>query len=151
MLKNILAPIGGIILANVPERLIHFARHTIAGALILLFGPAPLVYLLGSPVSGETECQMACCRGKHHARHCTGHDDSADSFSIQLRAAVDCASNCAGAVLAPSSSIQKGVLAQRTAIGLSPVANGRVKAAPAQRTLAVSDPLLCQRPPPANL
>jgi hypothetical protein len=135
----------------VPKRLIHFARDTVAGALILLFGPAPLVYLLDSPVSGEAECQMACCRGKHHARHCTGHDDAADSASVQLRAAVDCGSNCGGAVLAPSSSIQKGLLAQRTSVALPDTPNVRVKAAPAPRILAASDPLLYQRPPPANL
>ena len=133
------------------EKLIRFARCTIAGALILLFGPAPLVYLLDSPVSGETECQMACCRGKHHARHCTGHDDASESSAVQFRAAVDCASNCAGAALAPSSSIQKGLLAQRTSVALPDVPNAGLKAAPAPRIVAASDPLLYQRPPPVNL
>jgi hypothetical protein len=136
---------------NVPGKLIRFARHTIAGALILLFGPSPLVFLLGASVSSEPECTMACCRGKHHARHCTGQDDEQDSSTLQLRAAVDCATNCSSAALAPSSSVQKSILARSTSFALPQLANERVRITPVPRLITTSDPLLQQRPPPVSL
>src|SRR5438874_1709347 len=52
---------------------------TMSMALILLFGPAPVLTLLA--LSDEPKCQMACCKRKGFARSCAVHHSQSGASS----------------------------------------------------------------------
>jgi hypothetical protein len=88
---------------------------------------------------------MACCRGKHHARHCDGDGDSS---AVQLRSVNDCGSGCSRAGAAPSFSIEKGLRSADRA-GIHPeTSSARLKPAVSRKGSSFRDVLLYQRPPP---
>src|SRR5579862_3273879 len=68
-------------------------RRTIGLALILLFGPAPLISLLAQ--SDEPQCQMACCKRKSVTRSCALHGSPApEPSSLGLHTAPNCPPGC---------------------------------------------------------
>src|SRR6202166_5333861 len=80
----------------------NWMRRTIGLALILLFGPAPVLSLLA--LSDEPQCQMACCKRKGFARSCALHHSAASESSTPgLQASVDCPPGCTPPAGAPSA------------------------------------------------
>jgi hypothetical protein len=75
------------------------ARHIIALALILLFGPAPVMSLLAQV--DEPQCQMACCKRAGFARSCALH--RAESSGSGFHAAPNCPSGCSQVAGGPSA------------------------------------------------
>src|ERR1700676_4425175 len=77
------------------------ARHAIALALILLFGPAPVISLLAQ--ADEQQCQMACCKRAGFARSCALHRPAISEAGQGLHAVPNCPPGCSHAAGAPSA------------------------------------------------
>src|SRR5579864_8776119 len=77
----------------------NWMRRTIGLALILLFGPAPVLSLLA--LADEPQCQMACCKRKGGAQSCPLHhspagDSSAPGFHAESKCPPGCSQTAAG-------------------------------------------------------
>ena|SRR5665213_1666823 len=122
------------------------ARHVIALALILLFGPAPVMSLLAQV--DEPQCQMACCKraGLGQAcplRHAAGSESSGQGFHATL----DCASGCSQVAGAPSA-FAVGFVQWSAGIVVPEIATS-VHAVRASGVRWILDSFLHQRPPPS--
>jgi hypothetical protein len=124
----------------------NWMRRTIGLALILLFGPVPVLSLLA--LSDEPQCQMACCKRKGGAQSCPLHHSLAAHSAVPgFQAGGDCSRGCAQTAAAPSA-FSAGVLL--TATSLAPP-NHHQKLFLATRASGVRwifDSFLHQRPPP---
>jgi hypothetical protein len=120
------------------------ARHVIALALILLFGPAPVMSLLVQ--ADEPQCQMACCKRAGFARSCSLHRPAA-SESSGFHAAPHCPSGCSQVAAAPSAFT--GGLLQSSAEFFLPQIATSVHAVRASGVRWILDSFLHQRPPPS--
>ena len=120
------------------------ARHVIALALILLFGPAPVMPLLAQ--AGEPQCEMACCKRAGFARSCALHR-SAVSEGSGFHTAPNCPSGCSQVAGAPSA-FTVGFSQSSAGIFLPQIAT-RIHAARASGIRWIVDSFLHQRPPPS--
>jgi hypothetical protein len=122
-----------------------FMRRALSFALVLLFGPAPLISLLAW--TDEPQCQMACCRRHAAAQLCDRHQSPvSDSSSLRWIAADNCPPGCAHLTGAPSPFA--GFLP--TSRYFSPLrpARNRIPSGGIWTARSVIDSFLHQRPPP---
>ncbi|MDP8990005.1 MAG: hypothetical protein M3N41_07995 [Acidobacteriota bacterium] len=119
------------------------ARHIIALALILLFGPAPVMTLLAQ--ADQPQCQMACCKRAGFARSCALHR-SAGRESSGFHAAPDCPPGCSQVAGAPSA-FAAGFVQSSAGLFLPQIA-ASIAARPASAVRCILDSFLHQRPPP---
>ena len=120
------------------------ARHVIALALILLFGPLPVMSLLTQ--ADEPQCQMACCKRAGFARSCSLHR-SAASESSGFHAAPHCPSGCSQVAGAPSA-FTGGLLQSSVGFFLPQVA-ALLHVERPSAVRSILDSFLHQRPPPS--
>lgn len=124
----------------------NWMRRTIGLALILLFGPAPVLSFLA--LSEEPQCQMACCKRKVGARSCALHHSAAgDSSGPGVRADRTCPPGCPQVASVPLA-FATGLLPSGASLT---VPNRRQKLVLATRASGVRwilDSFLHQRPPP---
>jgi hypothetical protein len=122
------------------------ARHVIALALILLFGPVPVMSLLAQ--ADEPQCQMACCKRAGFARSCSLHRPAAsDSSGSGFHAAPNCPSGCSQVAGAPSA-FAVGFVETGAGLVLPQIATS-VHAVRASGVRWILDSFLHQRPPPS--
>ena len=121
-------------------------RRAIGLALILLFGPAPLISLLAQ--SAEPQCQMACCKRKGFARSCALHRSPVpESSSLGLHAAGNCPPRCSQVAGAPTA-FAAGFLLPSTRFFFPRIGKNSILAARASGVRWIIDSFLHQRPPP---
>ena len=121
-------------------------RRTIGLALILLFGPAPVLSLLA--LSDEPQCQMACCKRKSFARSCALHHSPAgDSSGPGFRTNGNCPPGCPQVASAPSA-FAAGVLESGASLTLPNHQQKLNLATRASGLRWIVDSFLHQRPPP---
>ena len=131
---------------NAVRQATRYARHVTALALILLFGPAPLISLLAQ--SDEPQCQMACCKRKSFARSCAlHHSPAAESASLGFHAASNCPPGCPQVAGAPAA-FAAGVLRSGTWFFLPRIDKNPILTARASGVRWIVDSFLHQRPPP---
>jgi hypothetical protein len=121
------------------------ARHVIVLALILLFGPAPVMSLLAQV--DEPQCQMACCKRAGFARSCALHRSAVSETGQGFHAAPNCPSGCSQVAGAPSA-FTAGFLESTAGLFLPHIANS----IPTERASGIRwilDSFLHQRPPPS--
>jgi hypothetical protein len=122
-------------------------RRTIGLALILLFGPAPVLSLLALP--DEPQCQMACCKRKGGARSCALHHSAAgESSGPGFQLASDCPPGCSQTAAGPSA-FAAGVLLSGASLALPNHPQKLILATRASGLRWIVDSFLHQRPPPA--
>jgi hypothetical protein len=125
----------------------NWIRRTISLALILLFGPAPVLSLLA--LSDEPQCQMACCKRRGFARSCALHHSPAgDSSGPGFQAGSNCPPGCSQAAAGPSA-FAAGVLLSGASLALPNHHQKLILATRASGMRWILDSLLHQRPPPA--
>jgi hypothetical protein len=125
----------------------NWMRRTIGLALILLFGPAPVLSLLA--LSDEPQCQMACCKRKGFARSCALHHSSAgDSSGPGFRTESNCPPGCPQVASAPSA-FAAGLLLSGASLTLPNHHQKLILATRASGVRWILDSFLHQRPPPA--
>jgi hypothetical protein len=125
----------------------NWMRRTIGLALILLFGPAPVLSLLALP--GEPQCQMACCKRKGGARSCAlHHSPGGDSSGPGFRTESNCPPGCPQVASAPSA-FAPGLLRFRDSLVLPNHHQKLILATRASGVQWIVDSFLHQRPPPA--
>jgi len=124
----------------------HRARHVIALALILLFGPAPVMSLLAQ--ADEPQCQMACCKRAGLGQACPLHHGAgSESSGLGFHAAPNCALGCSQMAGAPSASAV--AMVQSSASFFVPQLATSVHAVRASGVRWILDSFLHQRPPPS--
>jgi hypothetical protein len=122
-------------------------RQAISLALILLFGPAPLVSLLAR--ADEPQCQMACCKRKGFARSCALHHSAASESSTPgLQASVDCPPGCTPPAGAPSA-FSAGFVTPLVRLTLHTL-DHPILTASTDTVQRMVDSFLHQRPPPRS-
>jgi hypothetical protein len=122
------------------------ARHVIALALILLFGPAPVMSLLAQV--DEPQCQMACCKRAALGQACPLHHGAASESSGQgVHAVPHCASGCSQVAGAPSAFAVGCV--QSSGDFFVPQITTSVYAVRSFGVRWILDSFLHQRPPPS--
>jgi hypothetical protein len=122
-------------------------RRTIGLALVLLFGPAPVLSLLALP--DEPQCQMACCKRKGFARSCAlPHSPASDSSGVGFRSESNCPPGCSQVAAAPSA-FATGVLLSDASLTLPNHHQKLILATRASGVRWIVDSFLHQRPPPA--
>jgi hypothetical protein len=122
-------------------------RRTIGLALILLFGPAPVLSLLA--LSDEPQCQMACCKRKGFARSCSLHHSAAgDSSGPGFRTESNCPPGCPQVASAPSA-FAAGLLLSGATLALPNHPQRLILPTRASGVRWIVDSFLHQRPPPA--
>ena len=122
-------------------------RRTIGLALILLFGPAPVLSLLAR--SDEPQCQMECCKRKGFARSCALHHSAAgDSSGPEFHTESNCPPGCPQVASAPSA-YAAGVLLSGASLALPNHHQKLILATRASGVRWILDSFLHQRPPPA--
>ena len=127
---------------NGAQQILPGIRRALSLALILLFGPAPLISLLAQ--SDEPQCQMACC--KRQARMCALHRSSASDSVSGIGATNSCIPGCSHTAGVPS--LFAGFLpATISSIPLRGASN-RLAPAGIRPIRSVVDSFLYQRPPP---
>jgi hypothetical protein len=125
----------------------NWMRRTIGLALILLFGPAPVLSLLA--LSDEPECQMACCKRKGGARSCALlHSPVGDSSGPGFRTDSTCPPGCSQTTAGPSA-FAAGLLLSGASLVLPNHQQKLILATRASGVHWVFDSFLHQRPPPA--
>jgi len=123
-------------------------QQVIGLALILLFGPAPVISLLAQ--ADEPQCQMACCKRAGFARSCSLHRPPAsETFGSGFHAAPNCPSGCSQVAGAPSA-FAAGFVASGGGFFL-PRAETPIHAERASGIRWILDSFLHQRPPPSFL
>lgn len=121
-------------------------RRTIGLALILLFGPAPVLSLLA--LSEEPQCQMACCKRKGFARSCAlHHSPVGDSSGPGFRTQSNCPPGCPQVASAPSA-FAAGLLLSGASLALPNYPQKLTLATRASGVRWILDSFLHQRPPP---
>ena len=121
-------------------------RRTIGLALILLFGPAPVLSLLA--LSDEPQCQMACCKRKGGAQSCPLHHSPAgDSSAPGFHTESNCPPGCSQTAVAPSA-FAAGVLLSGASLALPNHQQKLNLATRASGLRWIVDSFLHQRPPP---
>ena len=124
----------------------NWMRRTIGLALILLFGPAPVLSLLALPE--EPQCQMACCKRKGGAQSCPLHHSlAAHSAGPGFQAGSDCSRGCAQTAAAPSA-FAAGILLSGASLALPNHPQKLILATRASGVRWILDSFLHQRPPP---
>ena len=123
----------------------NWVRRTIGLALILLFGPAPVLSLLAQ--SDEPQCQMACCRRKGAARCCPLHHAPAADTSGPGFHAAGCPPGCSQAAAGPSA-FAAGILLSGASLVLPNHHRKLLLATRASGMRWILDSFLHQRPPP---
>src|SRR5579871_1777241 len=122
------------------------ARHVIALALILLFGPAPVMSLLAQ--ADEPQCQMACCKRARMGQACPLHHGAGFETSGQgFHAAPNCASGCSHVAGTPAASAIG--LVQSSASYFVPQIATSILAMRTSGIRWILDSFLHQRPPPS--
>ena len=122
-------------------------RRTIGLALILLFGPAPVLSLLA--LSDEPQCQMACCKRKGGAQSCPlHHSKSGDSSAPGFHAESNCPPGCSQTAAGPSA-FAAGILLSGDSLALPNHHQKLILATRASGVRWILDSFLHQRPPPA--
>ena len=121
-----------------------YTRQAIGLALILLFGPLPVVSLLAQ--TNQPQCQMACCKRKGTAACPLHHSANGDSVSLGFHAAAHCTPGCSQ-VAAPPSAFAAGVL-RSDAWAVRPQVEESSLAGRAASVRWIVDCYLHQRPPP---
>lgn len=125
----------------------NWMRRTIGLALILLFGPAPVLSLLA--LSDEPQCQMACCKRKSGAQSCPLHHSPAgNSSGPGFRTNRDCPPGCPQVASAPSA-FAAGLLLSGASFALPNYPQKLILATRASGMRWILDSFLHQRPPPA--
>jgi hypothetical protein len=125
----------------------NWMRRTIGLALILLFGPAPVLSLLA--LSDEPQCQMACCKRKGFARSCALHHSPAGDSSVPgFRTESNCPPGCPQIASAPSA-FAAGLLLSGASFALPSRPQKLILATRASGVRWILDSFLHQRPPPA--
>ena len=119
-------------------------RRAIGLALILLFGPVPVISLLAS--MDVPDCRMACCKRKGLARSCALQHSSVSEFSVSFRGANNCPPGCSQVAGAPSL-FAAGLLPPVSPFLLIPAETNWVLLA-GWTAPSVIDSFLHQRPPP---
>ena len=119
-------------------------RQVIGLALILLFGPEPVMSLLAQ--SDEPQCQMACCKRARAGQSCPLHHAAAADSAQGFHAANDCPAGCPQVSGAPSA-FAAGFL-QSGAWFLLPRIEKAILRERVSGAGLVLDPILYQRPPP---
>jgi len=121
------------------------ARHVIALAVILLFGPAPVMSLLAQ--ADEPQCQMACCKRAGLGQACPLHHGADPESSGQgFHAAPHCASGCSQVAGAPSA-FALGFVQSSGGFFVPQIATS-VYAVRSSGVRWILDSFLHQRPPP---
>jgi hypothetical protein len=124
----------------------NWIRRTIGLALILLFGPAPVLSLLAP--HQEPQCQMACCRRKGGAPSCPLHHSAAgDSSGPGFQAGSDCTPGCSQTAAGPSA-FAAGILLSGASLSLPNHRQKLIVATRASGLRWILDSFLHQRPPP---
>jgi hypothetical protein len=125
----------------------NWMSRTISLALILLFGPAPVLSLLA--LSGEPQCQMACCKRKGFARSCVLHHSPAgDSSGPGFRTESNCPPGCSQTATGPSA-FAAGLQLSCVSLALPNRPQKLILATRASGVRWIVDSFLYQRPPPA--
>ena len=120
------------------------ARHVIALALILMFGPAPVMSLLAQ--ADEPQCQMACCKRAGFARSCALHRSTAAESAQGFHAANNCPAGCSQVSGAPSA-FAAGFPESGVWFFLPRIENARLRESASGAGLVLGS-FLHQRPPP---
>jgi len=122
-------------------------RRAIGLALILLFGPAPVLSLLA--LSDEPQCQMACCKRKGGAQSCPLHRSAAgDSAGPGFRTESNCPPACSQTAAGPSA-FAAGILLSGAWLTLPNHHQRIILPTRASGVRWIVDTFLHQRPPPA--
>jgi hypothetical protein len=126
---------------------VNWMRRTIGLALILLFGPTPVLSLLA--LSDEPQCQMACCKRKGFARSCAlHHSPASDSSGPGFRTESNCPPGCPQVASAPSA-FATGLLRSGASLVLPNHHQNLILATRASGVRWILASFLHQRPPPA--
>lgn len=120
-------------------------RQVIGLALILLFGPAPVMSLLAQ--SEEPQCQMACCKRAHAGQSCPLHHAAAADSAQGFHAASNCPAGCSQTAAGPSA-FSAGVLLSGASLALPNHQQKLILATRAAGVRWILDAFLYQRPPP---
>jgi hypothetical protein len=124
----------------------NWMRQTLGLALILLFGPAPVLSLLA--LSGEPQCQMACCKRKGGAQSCPLHHSlAAHSAGPGFQAGNACPAGCSQTAAGPSA-FAAGVLLSGASLALPNHHQKLILATRASGGRWILGSYLHQRPPP---
>jgi hypothetical protein len=125
----------------------NWIRRTIGLALILLFGPAPVLSLLA--LSDEPQCQMACCKRKGGAQSCPlHHSPGGNSSAPGFHSESNCPPGCSQTAAGPSA-FAAGLLLSRASLAPPNRPRKLVLVTRASGERWILDSFLHQRPPPA--